>query len=236
MMNTLQGGEDGALLFDLEQDEKCKGLVAVKNIFVVTHTEATHHLENKVGGWYDSDLTYRGSREADTVAEHLAALICPGEVEVYSSDLRRASQTAAAIARRMGRKTQETSALREINYGAAGGKPQEWLDSRYTPAPDGNRLDHDCGIAGAETRRDVANRVFPFVDEVVGRACQTQIIVTHGFTLSMVVAAWIKIPIDAAGFVSFPVKSGSITWLREDDFFHNRAVISIGYVPDFSGV
>ena len=87
-MNTLQGGEDGALLFDLEQDEKCKGLVAVKNIFVVTHTEATHHLENKVGGWYDSDLTYRGSREADTVAEHLAALICPGEVPTCDVRLR----------------------------------------------------------------------------------------------------------------------------------------------------
>lgn len=116
----------------------------------------------------------------------------------------------------MGQTTQETSALREINYGVAGGKPQEWLDSRYTPA--------------------LAKRVFPFVDEVVGRPCQTQIIVTHGFTLSMVVAAWMRIPIDAAGFVSFPVKSGSITQFRQDDFLRNRAVISIGDVTHFSEV
>ncbi|AMM84437.1 histidine phosphatase family protein [Martelella sp. AD-3] len=207
----------------------------MKEIFVVTHTEATHHLENKVGGWHDSDLTHRGLQEAEAVAEHLAVLIGTGEVEIYSSDLRRAAQTAAAIANRMGQTTQETSALREINYGVAGGKPQEWLDARYTPAPDDNRLDHDCGIEGAETRRDVANRVFPFVDEVVGRPCQTQIIVTHGFTLSMVVAAWMRIPIDAAGFVAFPVKPGSITQLRQDDFFQNRAVISIGDVAHFSG-
>lgn len=200
----------------------------MKEIFVVTHTEATHHLENKVGGWYDSDLTHRGSQEADAVAERLTALIGPGEVEIYSSDLRRASQTAAAIAKHMGQPVQETSALREISYGVAGGKPQEWLDSRYTPAPDDNRLDHDYGIEGSETRRDVAKRVFPFVDEVIGRRCETQIIVTHGFTLSMVIAAWMRIPIDAAGFVAFPVKSGSITRLRQDDFFRNRAVLSVG--------
>ncbi|MFD1703328.1 histidine phosphatase family protein [Methylopila henanensis] len=213
-----------------------EGLAAVKEIFVVTHTEATHHLENKVGGWYDSDLTDRGLREADTVAERLATMIRPGDVEIYSSDLRRASQTAAAIAKRLAQTTRETSALREINYGVAGGKPQEWLDSRYAPAPDDNRLDHDCGIEGAETRRDVAKRVFPFVDEIVGRRCETQIIVTHGLTLSMVVAAWMKIPIDAAGFVSFPVKSGSITRLRQDDFFRNRAVLSVGDVAHFSGI
>ena len=222
--------------FDLGQDERREGLVAVKEIFVVTHTEAAHHLTNKVGGWYDSDLTHLGSREADVLAERLAVMIGPGEVEIYSSDLRRASQTAAAIARRIGQTVQETSALREINYGVAGGKPQDWLDSRYIPAPDDNRLDHDCGIEGAETRRDVARRVFPFVDDVVGRPCQTQIIVTHGFTLSMVVAAWMRIPIDAAGFVSFPVKSGSITRLRQDDFFRNRAVISIGDVTHFSEI
>ncbi|WP_116653780.1 histidine phosphatase family protein [Pelagibacterium sediminicola] len=200
----------------------------MKEIFVVTHTEASHHLENRVGGWYDSDLTDRGLQEAEAVAECLASLIGSAELELYSSDLRRATQTAAAIAKRLGQPVHETSALREISYGVADGKSQHWLDARYTPAPDDNRLDYDCGIEGAETRRDVAKRVFPFIDEVIERRCEKQIIVTHGFTLSMVVAAWMKIPIDAAGFVAFPVKSGSITRLRQDNFFRNRAVLSIG--------
>lgn len=200
----------------------------MKEIFVVTHTEATHHLENRVGGWFDSHLTQRGLQEAEVVTERLATLIGRGAVGIYSSDLRRASQTAAVIAKRLGHTVRETPALREISYGVAGGKPQEWLDARYTPAPDDNRLDHDCGIADAETRRDVAKRVFPFIDEVTRGNCEKQIIVTHGFTLSMVVAAWMKIPIDAAGFLAFPAKSGSITHLRQDEFFRNRAVISIG--------
>jgi hypothetical protein len=29
----------------------------VRRIYVITHPEATHHVENRVGGWYDSDLS-----------------------------------------------------------------------------------------------------------------------------------------------------------------------------------
>ena len=34
-------------------------------------------------------------------------------------------------------------------------------------------------------------------------------------------------PLDATGSVVFPVSSGSITELRQDDFFHNRAVVRL---------
>jgi len=69
--------------------------IVVKDIFVVTHTEATHHLADIVGGWHDSHLTARGLSQAEAVLEHLGALIGRRDVEIYSSDLRGASQTAA---------------------------------------------------------------------------------------------------------------------------------------------
>jgi len=199
----------------------------VKDVFVVTHTESLHHVENTVGGWYDTGLTPRGERDAQATAERLAALVAGRAVEIFSSDLLRASQTAAIIGARLGRPVTTRPDLREISYGIAGGKPQAWLDARYSPAPIDNRLDHDCGIEGAETRRDVARRVFPCVDAIVARPCETQIIVTHGFTLSLVIAAWMKLPVDAVGFVAFPAKPGSITHLREDDFWRNRAVVGL---------
>ncbi|MET0173343.1 MAG: histidine phosphatase family protein, partial [Agrobacterium vaccinii] len=149
----------------------------MKDLFIITHTESIHHVENKVGGWYDTELNARGMRDAETTADRLALLIGQREIEIYSSDLRRASQTAAAIARRFDLPVTEAADLREISYGVAGGRPQEWLDARYSPAPDNNRLDYDCGIEGAETRRDVATRVFPCVNAIVDRPCPTQIIV-----------------------------------------------------------
>ncbi|WP_320203787.1 histidine phosphatase family protein [Agrobacterium rosae] len=202
-------------------------MAILKDLLVVTHSEAVHHVENKVGGWHDSELTARGVRDAEATAERLAVLVGQREVEIYSSDLRRASQTAAVIAQRFGVHVAETDDLREISYGVAGGQPQDWLDARYIAAPDDNRLDHHCGIEGAETRREIAARVFTRVNAIVDRPCATQIMVTHGFTLSFVIAAWMKIPIDAAGFLSFPAKSGSITHLRQDDFFRSRAMIRL---------
>ncbi len=199
----------------------------MKELFVVTHTESVHHVEGRVGGWYDTGLTARGRGDAVATADRLAALVGDGDVEIFSSDLLRAAETAAAIGNRLGRPVTPSASLREISYGVAGGKPQAWLDARYVPAPDDDRLDHPCGIEGAETRRDVALRVFPCVEAIVARPCQTQIIVTHGFTLTLVIAAWMKVPVEATGFLSFPAQSGSITHLRQDDFFRNRAVVSL---------
>ncbi|THK35385.1 histidine phosphatase family protein [Ensifer sp. MPMI2T] len=199
----------------------------MKNLLVVTHTQSVHHVENKAGGWYDTGLTPRGEADAKATAERLATMISGGDVEIYSSDLLRASQTAAVIAKRLQRPVVKTADLREISYGSAGGKPQAWLDERQLPAPDNNRMDHRGGIEDAETRRELASRVYRCVDSIIERACETQIIVTHGFALTFVVAAWIKMPIDAAGHVNFPARSGSITHLRQDDFWKSRSVVSL---------
>lgn len=37
-------------------------------------------------------------------------------------------------------------------------------------------------------------------------------------------------PIDSVGYVSFPAPSGSITHLRQDDYWQNRAVIALADV------
>ncbi|WP_240233683.1 histidine phosphatase family protein [Devosia lacusdianchii] len=199
----------------------------MKNLFVVTHTQSVHHIENKVGGWYDTGLTPQGRLDAASVAEQLSKTIGEAPVEIYSSDLLRASQTAAIIAERLRSSFEATGDLREISYGTAGGKPEEWLAARQETAPDDNRLDHRGGIADGETRRELAERVYRSVHAIISRPCTTQIIVTHGFALTFVVAAWIKMPIDAAGFVAFPARSGSITHLQQDDYWRNRGVIRL---------
>jgi probable phosphoglycerate mutase len=66
----------------------------MRHIYLVTHPEAQHHVDGLVGGWYDSELTARGHLQADRIADALTTKIGSQPVEVYSSDLRRASQTA----------------------------------------------------------------------------------------------------------------------------------------------
>lgn len=207
----------------------------MKNIFVVTHAESVHHLENKVGGWYDTGLTFQGKVDAKAIAEQLATMIGTVPLEIFSSDLLRASQTAAIIAERFQCPFETTTDLREISYGSAGGMPQEWLYARQGPAPDDDRMDHRGGIEDGETRREIAERVYRSTDAIISRPRETQIIVTHGFALTFVIAAWIKMPIEAVGYVSFPAQSGSITHLRQDDYWRSRAVLQLADVAHLTG-
>ncbi|XOK10739.1 histidine phosphatase family protein [Agrobacterium tumefaciens] len=202
----------------------------MKNIFVVTHTQSVHHVENKVGGWYDTELTPKGRADAEATAARLVALIDSASVEIFSSDLLRASQTAAILAEHLKRPFETTPDLREISYGSAGGMPQEWLDARQIPAPEHNRMDHRGGIADGETRREVAKRVYRSVNTIISRPCPTQVIVTHGFALTFVIAAWIKMPIESVGYASFPARSGCITHLRQDDYWQSRSVVALADV------
>ncbi|WP_319694063.1 histidine phosphatase family protein [Streptomyces sp. ME19-01-6] len=202
----------------------------MRTLYVVTHPEATHHVEAVVGGWHDSRLTPAGVRAAASIAHALRAQIPDGaEVELFSSDLQRTRRTAEEAAELFGVKPILDRRLREKSYGQAEGRPQEWLDRRFVPPPAvGERMNHDEGVEGSETKAEWAQRIYAAMDEILQRPCEHQVIVTHGGSLTFVVASWIRMPIRSAGYASFRAPSGSITTLREDDFFHNRQVISLG--------
>ncbi|MFD5095081.1 histidine phosphatase family protein [Amycolatopsis thailandensis] len=199
----------------------------MRTVYVVTHPEATHHVDRVVGGWFDSELTSDGERAAAAVAESLRAKV-PDDVELYASDLRRTARTAEVIGERIGVTPVLDRRLREKSYGEAGGKPQEWLDTRFVPPPAvGERLGHDEGIPGAETKGAMAARVYAAMESILESRCEHQIVVTHGGALTFVIAAWIRMPLEAAGYVDFRGSPGSVTVLREDDYFHNRQVVTL---------
>lgn len=206
-----------------------RDLGTVLNIYVVTHPEATHHVEDRVGGWFDSELTGRGLEHAARIADALADRVAQRSgVALYTSDLRRTAQTAAAIAERLGTSAVMLPDLREKSYGEGEGKPTAWFRERFVPPPaHGARLAHDEGLVGAETKADWARRIYRAMDEVVAEPAPDKVIVTHGGSATFVIARWIGMPIDALAYVSFRVSPGSITHLREDDYFHNRCVMSL---------
>lgn len=209
----------------------------VRTLHVVTHPEATHHLDGLVGGWFDSALTPTGERDAERIGAALRSRLPEGAaVELRTSDLRRARQTAAAIERRLGVRATTDAGLREMSYGAADGRPQAWLDQRFVhPPAEGERLRHDQGVPGAETRWQLAERVYAAMQRIERLDVACQVLVTHGFAATFVVAAWIGMRLADVGQVSFVVPSGSITELRQDDLFHNRAVVSLGDTRHLGG-
>jgi probable phosphoglycerate mutase len=198
----------------------------MRRAYVVTHPEATHHVENRVGGWFDSALTSRGRLHAGAVAARLREVVPRAtRIGLYSSDLRRAVETAAPIASLFGVEPTLVRDLREKSYGVAGGRPQSWLDERFVPPPaTGERLDHDEGIEDAETKLEWVTRVYRAVDRIRSVGEEHQVVVTHGGSLSWVVAAWLGLPVTACAYAAFRASAGGITVLHEDDRFRNRTL------------
>jgi 2,3-bisphosphoglycerate-dependent phosphoglycerate mutase len=208
----------------------------VRNLYVVTHPESTHHTERLVGGWYDSSLTETGMAAAESIAGALRTRIPPGnEVALYSSDLQRTMQTARVIGDRMHLRVVSDPGLREKSYGISEGRPQAWLDERFIPPPlVGDRMHHDEGVPGAETKHAFATRIYASMDRILEDPRRHQIIVTHGGAATFVIAWWIKMPIDALDYAAFRVSPGGITDLRQDDYFHNRQVVQLNDVTHLS--
>lgn len=203
----------------------------MRAVYVVTHPEATHHVDRLVGGQYDSDLTDRGRADADRIAAELAGRVTGAPVEVVSSDLLRTRVTAQRVADRLQTDVHLDPRLREKSYGDAGGKPQAWLDARFVPPPaTGDRMRHDEGIAGAETKWDLAVRVYAAMADILSSSVSQQVVVTHGMAATFVLAAWIEMPLEAAGRLAFRFTSGGVTTLEEDDYFHNRTVRELNFV------
>jgi probable phosphoglycerate mutase len=201
----------------------------MRTLYVVTHPEATHHVEGLVGGWYDSRLTPKGLRAARAAAEALRAEVPAGaEVELYASDLQHTVQTAASISERFGVRAALDPRLREMSFGEVEGQPKAAWDRLAVPPPvTGDRMGHR-DVPGGETKRAVAQRVYEALDDIIASPCGHQILVTHGFALTFVVAAWVKMPLESVGYAVFKAPSGSITTLHEDDVFRGRLVIRLG--------
>ncbi len=209
----------------------------MRHLYVVTHPEATHHVDRLVGGWFDSSLTPAGQIAAKAIGASLKASVPRGsKVELYSSDLKRTAETATEISKHVNVEVVTDRRLREKSYGIAEGQPRHWLDQRFVPPPvDGERMRHDEGIPGAETKWDLARRVYSAMEDIVGRDCRHQIVVTHGMAATFAIASWLKLPIETMGYAAFQVVSGSITELTEDDYFHNRYLVRFSDIAHLAG-
>lgn len=200
-----------------------------RDLYIVVHGQARHHVEGLVGGWFDSELTQKGHLQAAAVAHRLGDLIGEARpVELHTSDLQRAVQTAEPIGFRLGVAMVRWPELREMSYGEAGGRPQAWLEARRRYAPrEGNRLDHRGGLPSAETKREFMTRLYAAMEQILARPAPHQVIVTHGYALTFLVAAWTGMPLEAGGYVNFHATAGGITHLREDDAYFNRTVVRL---------
>jgi broad specificity phosphatase PhoE len=146
-------------------------------LLLIRHGQSRANVEGILQGATPGELTAHGHRQAEAVAGRLAS-VAPDLI--LSSDLRRARDTAEAIAVATGRSVEEDGLLREWDVGAFEGRRPEELVAAAARAglpleafapPGGERLLDVAVRAGTVAERLVARR---------GEGVGTLVVVSHG--------------------------------------------------------
>ncbi|MDR1687501.1 MAG: phosphoglycerate mutase family protein [Clostridiales bacterium] len=185
----------------------------MKNIITIQHTQSVHHVNAMIGGQGDWSLTELGIKQADKIGENLALEIDGSNYIMYSSDLLRAKQTAENAGRHLGIKPVLTAALREINCGTANGVSKE--ESRKIFLGSMKTID-DKSYPGAESMRDVWNRLREFLNEIMTRKEENIIIVAHGISLGIFNMLWLGLNVEVLNTCGMWGSSGSVSFMREE--------------------
>ena len=194
---------------------------------VVRHGETQWNVEQRIQGQGDSPLTAVGLRQAEAIAARLARERFD---LLVASDLRRARQTAEAIARACGLPVAADPRLRERSFGRGEGMTYEEIN-RAWPGVFAltQESDADFVIPGGESRRQFHERIREaFAGLASDHAGKRIAVVAHGGVLAVLyrmvhgipVGRPHKIPISNASYnaVAFAADAWSLeTW---DDVAH----------------
>jgi broad specificity phosphatase PhoE len=150
--------------------------VATTRLLLARHGETDWNRIERWQGHADPPLNELGRRQAADLAEQLVG---DGIAAVYSSDLRRASETAGMVAERLGLPVVEDAGLREIDVGSWSGLTREEARERF-PEGFARWLAGEIGHDG-ETREQLTARVVAAVERIAAaHENETVLVVTHG--------------------------------------------------------
>lgn len=140
------------------------------------HGETQANTDGIVQGWLDTTLNDKGVEQA----KQAAALFNENIDVIYSSDLRRARQTAAEFRQKYPNVPYfEDWRLRERDFGDATGSHKDGFDWEIF----WSSID-TVSIPNAETLDDLNERLLSFIEAIKASGYLRALIVTHGGTIN----------------------------------------------------
>ena len=146
-------------------------------VYLARHGQSDWNAEGRWQGNADRPLTELGRQQAEELAERLASVPLDA---VYSSDLRRARETAEPVAARQGLEVQARTELREVDVGSWSGLSRPEVEERF-PDAFARWLDGGHGWDDGESYEAMTDRVVAAVLEIAAAHPDgTVLVVAHG--------------------------------------------------------
>jgi broad specificity phosphatase PhoE len=201
-------------------------------LILARHGETASNRDGLGLGLQDVPLTEKGRHQAEALAEALAGVKIDA---VYSSPLRRALDTAAAIASRHGLEVVVDEGLTEMDVGDLDGLTFEEMRARH-PEFLSRWLGAEAATlrmpGGCESLQEVQERAREAVRRIAERhARQTVAAVTHNFTIHALLCDALNMPIcdfrrlrhDLAAISTLDVRDGRAVVVQVNDTCHLEA-------------
>ena len=166
-------------------------------VYVIRHGESKTILSIRWTGWFVAALTEKGYEDAKKAGKIIGDVTFD---KVFSSDLRRAKETAMTAL--PGCCPVTTPLLREINVGSLAGQPLSCLTKEI------NEMIAESGYKklGGESYEELGERISAFREQLESLDCETAAVFTH--------AGWLRGFLDQVVGVSLSrdrVKCGNCT-------------------------
>ncbi|HET6964730.1 MAG TPA: histidine phosphatase family protein [Acidimicrobiales bacterium] len=155
-------------------------------LVLVRHGRTRWNAEGRFQGWADVPLDPEGRAQSERAAAELARDLAPergATVRLVSSDLRRARETAAAIAAALGVTATAERDLREVDVGAWEGLTLDEVRERFPDEYRGWAADRDVRRGGGETLAEAGLRVAGCIERLAALSPGPLVVVGHGMSL-----------------------------------------------------
>ena len=146
-------------------------------VYLARHGESDWNVEQRWQGHADRPLTERGREQAQTLAERLADVALDA---VYASDLRRAWETAEAVAAPRGLEVVRLREFREVDVGSWSGFTRDECAERF-PAAFARWQDGGSGWEDGESYEAMGQRILDAIRRIAAEHPDGAIlVVSHG--------------------------------------------------------
>ena len=192
-------------------------------LVLARHGQTEWNVQEIFRGQADVELNEIGRKQAELLGEFLGD---PGIEAVYSSPLKRALDTARAVATCHNLDVGVSPGLNDMNFGEWEGMQVEVVKQRYSEAyavwagrPEQAR------VPGGETLAQVRHRAMRAVDEVVSKHTGRVVLVTHRVIVKLATLALLgldessfwNIVVDTCGVTTFRINKGRNILIRHND-------------------
>lgn len=186
--------------------------MAVKRVIFIRPGETDWNRDLRYQGWVAIPLNSYGKRQAQRLANYIRNI---GVGALYTSDLKRATETADLLAEKLGSAPIADQRLRERDIGVWQGLTQQemqlWYPAEYAQFvgdPDGYR------VPEGESRKDVRERILAAFNEYLAAdKGETIAILSHSTAINALLAEIIP----SIKFGSVDVSNTSVTTIKRDD-------------------